>query len=527
MADVKPFSYEGILSKNASEARPRGAVRRGKYDFAVAYPDPASVPLDGLLESLGSALEEEGQDLAVYPHPQGYPPLREYVAQRLGERRDIHVSPDDVVLADGSSQPIHMVCEALLNPGDIVLTEDFVYSGTLGTLRRFQAEIRGVPCDEQGMEPDALESVIKRAVSEGRRPKFMYLIPTFQNPQGWEMPLERRQALVSLSQRYDVPILEDDCYVDLRYEGEPVTSMHALDGTGRVMYVASFSKIIAPGMRTGLPHRAARGARPGRDHQERRWCQPVRRVGSSTGTPAGSTAISKRSTAFSAPNATPWCRPWARTSGPRRLGATLPAACLCGSRWRRTPTWSASGTTYWTATTLATTPARCSPLTPRRGATAPGSASGTTRRRRYGRASQDSPRPSSKKASSNPRPPTRLPSRRGAPISQVASSPCTLRAGSEQLQEFLSRQAGVADQRPQQTSTQLPVSRDREPPPHRSYQYHVAALGAVPEKPYLGSRLDEIVTRYDRQAGHYAVTSTTVNSDEEGAGVACSRILAR
>ena len=251
MAEVKPFSYEGIFSKNASEARPRGAVHRGKYDFAVAYPDPASVPLDGLLESLRDALEEEGQDLAVYPHQQGYPPLREYVAQRLAEKRDIHVTPDNIVLADGSSQPIHMVCEALLDPGDVVLTEDFVYSGTLGTLRRFGAEIRGVPCDEQGMEPDALESVTQKAVSEGKRPKFMYLIPTFQNPQGWEMPLERRQALVSLSQRYDVPILEDDCYVDLRYEGEPVTSMHALDGTGRVMYVASFSKIIAPGMRTG------------------------------------------------------------------------------------------------------------------------------------------------------------------------------------------------------------------------------------------------------------------------------------
>jgi len=251
MAHAKPFSYEGSFAKGTPPARPRGAVRRGKYDFAVAYPDPASVPLDGLLESLKGALDDEGRDLAVYPHQQGYPPLREYIAQKLAETRDIHVSPDDIVLADGSSQPIHMVCEALLDPGDVVLTDDFVYSGTLGTLRRFQADIRGVPCDDQGMEPDALESVIKKAVSEGRRPKFMYLIPTFQNPQGWETPLERRQAIVGLSQRYDVPILEDDCYVDLRYEGEPVTSMHALDSTGRVMYVASFSKIIAPGMRLG------------------------------------------------------------------------------------------------------------------------------------------------------------------------------------------------------------------------------------------------------------------------------------
>jgi 2-aminoadipate transaminase len=209
------------------------------------------VPLDGLLTSLDGALKEEGESLAVYPHPQGYPPLREYIAQKLAKDRDIHVSPDDIVLADGSSQPIHMICEVLLNPDDVVLTDDFVYSGTLGTLRRFQADIRGVTCDDQGMDPGVLESVIQRAISQGKRPKFMYMIPTFQNPQGWEIPLERRQAIVRLSQYYDVPILEDDCYVDLRYMGEPVTSMHALDGTGRVMYVASFSKIIAPGMRQG------------------------------------------------------------------------------------------------------------------------------------------------------------------------------------------------------------------------------------------------------------------------------------
>jgi len=252
LAATVKFSYKGLFAKSAPEAgRPRAAPRRGKYDFAVAYPDPASLPIDGLVESLKSALEAEGRDLAVYPHPQGYPPLREFVARKLAKERNIRVSPDDIILGDGSGQPIHMVIEALIDPGDIVLTEDFVYSGTLATLRRFGAEVHGVACDGDGMDSDALESAIQAAISRGRRPKLIYTIPSFQNPQGWVMTLERRQAMVALSQRYGIPILEDDCYVDLRFEGSPVASIHSLDDTGRVMYVGSFSKIIAPGMRLG------------------------------------------------------------------------------------------------------------------------------------------------------------------------------------------------------------------------------------------------------------------------------------
>ena len=251
MGDDRSFSYEALFASSTPEPRAGGAVRRGKYDFAVAYPDPESLPLDELAESLKTALQEEGRDLARYPDPQGYLPLRELVAARLAKNRSIHVSPDDIILGDGSGQPIHMVAEALLDPEDVVLTEDFVYSGTLAILRRFRADIRGVACDTQGMLPDALESAITKAVTEGKRPKLIYTIPTFQNPQGWTMTLDRRRAMVEVSQRHGVPILEDDCYVDLRYDGEPVAPIHSLDDTDRIMYVASFSKIIAPGMRMG------------------------------------------------------------------------------------------------------------------------------------------------------------------------------------------------------------------------------------------------------------------------------------
>ena len=138
-----------------------------------------------------------------------------------------------------------------MDPGDVVLAEEFVYVGTLGMLRRFGADTRGVECDEDGMLPDAPEGAITLAIGQGKKPKFIYTIPTFQNPLGWTMTLERRQALVELSQRYDIPVLEDDCYVDLRYDGDSVPSIHSLDEAGLVMYVGSFSKIIAPGMRIG------------------------------------------------------------------------------------------------------------------------------------------------------------------------------------------------------------------------------------------------------------------------------------
>ncbi|MCH8827749.1 MAG: PLP-dependent aminotransferase family protein [Chloroflexi bacterium] len=250
MADSR-FSFEGLIAKNAPEARDAPVVKRGKYDFAVAYPDPASLPIDGLLDGLREAMEQEGADLALYAHQSGYAPLREFVAQKLARDSGIHVSADDIILGDGSGQPIHMICETLLDPGDVVLTEDFVYSGTLGQLRRFHTDIRGIACDQDGMLPDALESAIKNAIGQGKKPKFIYTIPTFQNPQGWTATKGRREAMLRLSHTYGVPILEDDCYVDLRYEGESVPSIYSMDDTGSVMYTGSFSKIIAPGMRLG------------------------------------------------------------------------------------------------------------------------------------------------------------------------------------------------------------------------------------------------------------------------------------
>ena len=251
MTDVGGFNLETLFSSRVPEPAQARVINRAKYDFAIAYPDPETVPTEALAECVRDAVAEEGRDLAIYPHDHGYPPLREYVASKLARDRGIEVGPDDILLADGSSQPNHILIEALIDPGDVVFTECYVYSGTLRQLQRFRADVRGIECDDDGMLPDALESAIVQTRDEGSRPKLIYTIPTFQNPQGWTMSLERRQAMLDVARRQGVAIVEDDCYVDLRIEGENVPSIASLDEDGIVSYVGSFSKITGPGMRIG------------------------------------------------------------------------------------------------------------------------------------------------------------------------------------------------------------------------------------------------------------------------------------
>ena len=251
MENKKLIEFNKILSKQAPPFRDRGELARGKYDFAIAYPDPDSLPIDGLVSALKEGLSDEGSDLALYPDVQGYGPLREYVSHKLKRDRAMKVDPEQIVLGDGSSQHIATIIDLLIDPGDAVITEDFCYSNTLTKLRISGAEVHGILCDDSGMKPDNLEMVIADLVAQDKRPKLIYTIPTFQNPQGWTMTLESRKALLDIASFYEIPILEDDCYVDLRFEGDNVPAIHSLDLTGQVMYVGSFSKTIAPGLRMG------------------------------------------------------------------------------------------------------------------------------------------------------------------------------------------------------------------------------------------------------------------------------------
>ncbi len=247
---AQPFDYQSLFSK-ASKVGARSTFPRPKYDFAVAYPDPNTLPLEGLAQALKDSLEREGAELAYYPHTAGLPSLRQLVADKLARDRNMKVAADDVVLTSGSGEAIAMLIQALTDPGDVVLTEEFFYVGTLRQMRRYDADVVGIKCDSRGIVPEALETTLQAQLAQGKRVKYLYTIPTFQNPLGWTMTLERRQQTLDICRRYGVPVFEDDCYVDLRFDGEDVTSFHSLDDNGQVIYVGSFSKILAPGMRMG------------------------------------------------------------------------------------------------------------------------------------------------------------------------------------------------------------------------------------------------------------------------------------
>ncbi|PKB73688.1 MAG: hypothetical protein BZY75_00535 [SAR202 cluster bacterium Io17-Chloro-G7] len=250
MVDVGKFSYEGLFAKNAPVGA-KTSFRRPKYDFAVAYPDPDTLPLEGLANAMRTALERDGKELAYYPDYVGLLSLRELVAEKLVRDRNMKVTAEDVVLTSGSGEAIAMIIQSLTDPGDVALTEEYLYLGTLRQLRRYGADVVGVKCDDQGMVPEELESTLTRLAAEGKRVKYLYTIPTFQNPLGWTMTLERRKRVLEITRQHGIPIFEDDCYVDLRFSGEDVTSIHSLDDSGQVIYVGSFSKVIAPGVRMG------------------------------------------------------------------------------------------------------------------------------------------------------------------------------------------------------------------------------------------------------------------------------------
>ena len=247
------FDFSDRIARGIPPA-PKAAPGGGRvvYDFTTAFPDPDSFPADGLLEALGRALTDEGKDLVYYPHIQGHPAMREFIAGKLERERGMNVTPDQIILTTGSGQAVARYVELLTDPGDIILTEKFSYSGTMGIMRRHGARLVGVDIDEEGIIPSALDEVLTSLRDRGQRAKFLYTIPTFQNPTGTDMSLGRRQDILDVSQRHGLPIFEDDCYADLRFAGDNAPSIQSLDQEGSVLYCGSFSKIVAPGMRLGF-----------------------------------------------------------------------------------------------------------------------------------------------------------------------------------------------------------------------------------------------------------------------------------
>ena len=174
------------------------------------------------------------------------------MAKREGDREGVAIDPDHIVLTNGSMQAVTLTAEALQeNHGDTILLEEYSYPGTLSAYRSLKFDMVGIRLDEGGMRIDHMEEELDRLEKEGRRPKFIYAISTYQNPTGFNMPKERRQQMIELAARYEVPIIEDNCYADVHYEGDIEPAVFTLDDNPNHIYLGSLSKILAPGFRLG------------------------------------------------------------------------------------------------------------------------------------------------------------------------------------------------------------------------------------------------------------------------------------
>ena len=223
--------------------------------FAGGLPAPELFPIDEIKEAAETLLEQHGQPALQYSTTEGYPPLRDMIVRHMA-RYGIVVTIDDVLITSGSQQALDLIGKVLINPGDRVLTENPTYLGALQAFTMYGAEYVTVPNDDEGVMVGKLDEALRAG------PKFMYLLPNFQNPSGVTISLDRRNEIVKLSDRYGIPIIEDDPYGQLRYEGTHIKPLVVLDAeclecqhngkySGNVIYLSTFSKTLAPGLRLG------------------------------------------------------------------------------------------------------------------------------------------------------------------------------------------------------------------------------------------------------------------------------------
>jgi 2-aminoadipate transaminase len=226
-----------------------------KYSFVGGNNDPEQVPVDGLLDAVTAVLKREGRTLATYglaSGPQGYRPLREFLSAKLKRDAAISATADDILIVSGSLQALDLVNQTLLARGDTVIVEQETYQGSLNRLTRLGVKAIGIPLDGEGMRMDVLATKLAELRASRIRPKYIYTIPTVQNPTGTIMPEARRTDLLWLSQEFGVPVFEDDCYADLIWDGKRPPAIHAIAKNGGVIHIGSFSKSIAPALRVGF-----------------------------------------------------------------------------------------------------------------------------------------------------------------------------------------------------------------------------------------------------------------------------------
>ncbi|WP_251546562.1 aminotransferase-like domain-containing protein [Limosilactobacillus caecicola] len=214
--------------------------------FAGGLPAPELFPVNELKQATDQVYDTSAESALQYTNSEGFKKLREILAKRMAIR-GVDCTADNIAITTGSQQSIDLISKMFINRGDTIIVEKPTYMSALDVFHTYGANVVGVDMDDQGMKMDALEAALR----QNPETKFIYTVPTFQNPTGRTMPVARRQKMVELAKEYDVVIIEDDPYGQLRFAGEPVPAVKSFDTDGRVFYLSTFSKTLTPGLRTG------------------------------------------------------------------------------------------------------------------------------------------------------------------------------------------------------------------------------------------------------------------------------------
>ena len=250
-------SIDQFLS-NSGKSLKRSAIREilkhlqkpGMISFAGGLPAPQTFPVNDLREIVNEILEKEGPESLQYGTTEGDPLLRKILVERHN-RQGLKIDIENLIITTASQQALDLIAKVLLDPGDWVICGLPSYLGGINAFTLYGAKLKGITLDENGMKPDELEENIIILKELGQKIKFIYVIPDFQNPSGITIPESRRLKIIEIADKYNLLIVEDSPYREVRFEGEPQRLMYELDTTGRVITLFTFSKIFAPGFRVG------------------------------------------------------------------------------------------------------------------------------------------------------------------------------------------------------------------------------------------------------------------------------------
>jgi 2-aminoadipate transaminase len=250
LKDLTAFYSKNALNMKRSEIREllKFTRRPSIISFAGGLPGPETFPVKDLEEIACQTLREKGAVALQYGPTEGEATLRVEVAKWLSREKPA-INPENILITAGSQQGLDIVSKVFLDPKDIVIVELPSYIGGLQAFSAYRAKMIGVPQDDQGMKMDLLEKTLGKLASKTKKPKFIYVVPDFQNPSGVTMSLERRKRLLELAYQYEIPIVEDSPYRDLRYTGKSAPAIYGMDTEDQVIVLGTFSKLLCPGLR--------------------------------------------------------------------------------------------------------------------------------------------------------------------------------------------------------------------------------------------------------------------------------------